>query len=211
MLNVSEIWDITLPLRDGMPVYPGDPEVAVAAHCSLAQGQGCNVLALRLGTHSGTHVDAPRHFLAAGQTVDRLPWAALLGPARLAQAPAGESVGADFIRSLRLQPGSRLLLRTRPAGERPPAEFPAAWPALTGEAADELARAGVLLLGLDTPSVDAFHAPEPVVHRALLGAGLALLENADLSAPPEGEYTLICLPLRVAEADGAPCRALLVR
>ena len=211
MLNAAEIWDISLPLYDGMPVYPGDPEVAVATHCALAEGQGCNVLALRLGTHSGTHVDAPRHFIADGQTVDRLPWAALLGPARLVQAPEGESIGAAFVRALRLEPGSRLLLRTRPPGQAPPPDFPPPWLTLTGEAAEELARAGALLLGVDTPSVDAFHAPAPVVHRALLGAGLALLENADLSAPPEGDYTLICLPLRLADADGAPCRALLAR
>ena len=209
--SFDEIWDVSHPLRDAMPVYPGDPEVAVETRCSLAQGQGCNVLALHLGTHSGTHLDAPRHFLAQGETVDRLAWTALLGPARLVQAPAGERIGLDFVQSLALAPGSRLLMRTRPPGAPPPAKFPTSWPALTGEAAEEIARAGVLLFGVDTPSVDAFHAPEPVVHRALLGAGIPLLENLELSAPPEGEYTLLCLPLRVESGDGAPCRALLLR
>ena len=209
--NLHEVWDISWPLREGMVVYPGDPEVTSEPYRSLAQGQGCNLTQMRLGTHTGTHVDAPRHFLAEGETVDRLAWAALLGPARLVQAPAGDSIGADFIRSLRLPAGSRLLLRTRAPGEPPPAEFPPAWPALTGEAATEIARAGVILLGVDTPSVDAFHGPEPVVHRTLLGAGMALVENADLSAPPEGQYALLCLPLRVADGDGAPCRAVLVR
>ncbi len=206
-----EIWDLTLPLRDALPFYPGDPEVEIETLYSTAQGAKCNVLKLRLGTHSGTHVDAPRHFLAGVTSVDRLPWSALLGPARLVQAPSGESIDANFVRSLDLTAGSRLLLRTRLPGVPPPPEFPASWPALTAAAAQEIVAAGAVLLGVDTPSVDAFHAPDPVVHQVLLGAGLALLENADLSAPPEGDYTLVCLPLRIQDGDGAPCRALLMR
>ena len=209
--NLREVWDISLPLQHGMPVYPGDAEVALETLHSLAEGGGCNVLGLRLGTHSGTHVDAPRHFLADGNTVDRLSWTALLGPARLVQAPAGESLSPEFVRSLELTSGSRVLVRTRPPGVPPSPEFPTSWPALTGQAGEELVRSGVILFGTDTPSVDAFRSSEPLVHRTLLGAGLVLLENADLSAPPEGEYTLLCLPLRIAEGDGAPCRALLVR
>lgn len=208
--NLPQIWDLSLPLADGLPVYPGDPPIHLEPLHSLADGAGCNVLALHLGTHSGTHVDAPRHFLAQGSCLEELPWSALLGPARLVQAPRGEEIGADFLRGLRLAPGSRLLLRTRPPGMPPPPEFPASWPALTAAAAQALVEAGVILFGTDTPSVDAFRAPEPVVHRTLLSAGLALLENADLSAPPEGDYTLLCLPLRIADADGAPCRVLLL-
>ncbi|HEY3398960.1 MAG TPA: cyclase family protein [Armatimonadota bacterium] len=204
------IWDISVPLYSGMPVYPGDPAVSFTSAASLEAGDGANVTRLDLGSHSGTHVDAPRHFLPTGRGVDELPWEALLGPGRLVQAPAGAEISADFVQGLGLARGDRLLLRTRPFGEPPAESFPAAWPALTREAAEWLAARGVALVGVDAPSVDAFGAAEPHVHRALLGAGVVPLEGLDLSAPPEGEYELICLPLRLRGADGSPCRAVLV-
>jgi arylformamidase len=210
-MNYAErhIWDITLPLYTGMPVYPGDPPVSLEPVASLEQGQACNLRGLTLGSHTGTHVDAPRHFLAAGATVDELDWAALLGPARLVEVPEGLRLDKAWVASLDLGGVRRLLVRTLPPGAPLPGDYGGGWPTLTPEAAQRLAEAGLLLLGLDTPSVDVLGTRENSLHHILLGAGMVLLENLDLREPPPGDYDLLCLPLRIRDGDGSPCRALL--
>jgi len=206
--GARRIWDLTISLAVGMPEYPGDEPVQVAPFKSLAQGDAANVALLRLGTHSGTHVDAPRHFLRGGTTVDQLPWEALLGPVRVVQAPPGATISAAFIWALRLVPEARLLIRTGAPGAPPPADLSRGWPALTAEAARLLVEQGLLLLGLDTASADALEGEGHPVHRALLGAGVVVVERLDLRAVPEGEYELLCLPLSVQDGDGAPLREL---
>jgi arylformamidase len=206
-----EIYDLSFPLYSGMPVYPGDPPVVMEPRAALSAGDACNLLGLQLGSHTGTHLDAPRHFLPEGVTVDQIAWEALLGPARLVEAPVGESLGVEFVAGLELARVRRLLVRTRPPGEAPPSEHTPGWSTFTPEAAELLAAGGLLLLGTDALSADAFHAPGHPVHRALLGAGVVLLEELDLRRPPVGDYTLVCLPLRLREGDGSPCRAILLR
>ena len=207
----TELWDLSRPLRSGLPVYPGDPLVEFEERVTPTDGGECRLTALRLGTHSGTHVDAPRHMLREGATVTDLCWEALLGPALLVDAPPGSEVAVDFLRGLDLPPRARLLLRTLPPGAPLPPGFPEAWTALGADAAAYLAGRKLLLLGVDVPSVDPLGSPEAPAHRALLSAGVVLLEGLDLSAPAAGEYQLVCLPLPLVGLDGAPCRAVLLR
>lgn len=206
-----EIYDVSVPLYAGMPVYPGDPPVTMAPRSALNAGGDYNLLNLDLGTHTGTHLDAPRHFLPGAPTVDQVSWEALLGPARLVQVPPGQALDTSLLEGLDLSGVRRLLLRTRPPGQQADADFAAGWPTLTPEAAARLAAAGLLLLGLDTPSADSYRAPRHPVHHTLLEAGAVILEELDLSVPPAGDYTLVCLPLRIRDGDGAPCRVLLLR
>jgi len=196
-------YDITRLIRAGMPVYPGDPEVVVRPWLSRARGDAVNVSLLGLGSHSGTHVDAPRHLDERGPGVDRLALDALLGPALVVEVglrPCIEPTDLHQLNLLDLGSQLRLLFKARAA---------AAAPALSPEAAALLVDAGVRLVGVEAASVDPASATELPAHRLLLSAGVVILENLDLSAVPPGRYELLCLPLNLEAADGAPVRALL--
>ena len=202
--------DLTLPLRPGMPVYPGDPPVAFLTHSTLSK-DGCRVTAVRIGTHAGTHLDAPAHFLEAGAAVESLPLPALVGPARvvdLSDMPPGGGIGRERLGAV--APGERLLLRTdwsRCFGE--PAYYEE-FPSLAVNTVRELAAKRVALLGLETPSLCAAHDADAVAHRALLGAGVVIVEGlTGLAVLPERVW-LIALPLRLVGLDGSPCRVIAV-
>ena len=201
-------YDITRPIRDGMPVYPGDPEVTVRPWLSIARGDPVNVSLLGLGSHTGTHVDAPRHLDNGAPGVDRLPMDALLGPALVAElGPRACVEAADLHRLDLLGLGRqlRLLFKTRTAGSQPVQLL-----TLSEEAAGLLVEAGVRLVGVEAASVDPSAASDLPAHRRLLSAGVVILENLDLSAVPPGSYELLCLPLTLQDGDGAPVRALLL-
>jgi arylformamidase len=203
------LYDLTIPIRDGMPVYPGDPAVTVRPHCAIATGDPFNVSVVTFGSHTGTHVDAPRHFLDDAEDVEGIALEILIGPARVIEIPAAGDIDAEVLRKDASLPCRRLLLKTRNS-RRPLADrFAPGYAALTAEAARLLAESGLGLLGLDGPSADPDHATAYPAHRTLLQAGVVILEGLDLAAVPSGEYELICLPLRLAGADGAPARVLL--
>lgn len=180
----SDWIDISTPIGDGMAHWPGDPEVRVERISSI-EADGSNVTALSMCAHTGTHMDAPCHYIAGGLGIDAMPAEVGLGPARVtAEMP------------LKCRPGERILYK----GE-----------ALTLDAAERLARCGARLVGIGSLSVGPGGEEGDAVHRALLGAGVWLLEGLDLSGIEPGEYELLCLPLRIAGADGAPARAFLRR
>ncbi|HEV8623915.1 MAG TPA: cyclase family protein [Acidimicrobiia bacterium] len=193
------IIDISLPIGPDTPVWPGDPPVLVEAVARVADGDPADVSRLVLGTHTGTHVDPPAHFLPGTATVDALPLDVLVGPAVVAELPAGPIDGAA-LESLALAEGStRVLLKTgRDAG------------ALTPDGAAWLVERGVRLVGGDTLSIEPETSDYPV-HRILLGAGVVIVEGLDLTAVTPGSYQLVCLPLRIVDGDGAPARAVLMR
>lgn len=202
------IFDITRPVRPGMPVYPGDPEYTARPWLSVSRGDPVNVSVLTLGSHTGTHLDAPRHLQDAGPGVDALPLDALLGPALVVDLGRVPCIDAPLLRRtalLDLGGHARLLLRTRALGpER------LEHPSLTPDAGQLLVEAEVRLLGIEGFSVDPPDAADLAVHRLLLGAGVIIAEGLDLSAVPAGEYELACLPLRLCEGDGAPARVVLL-
>ena len=173
--------DVTQPIRPGMPVYPGDPPVNTELASAIARGDDYNVTRLDFGVHTGTHVDAPAHVLDGAGGVEALPLEALVGPAEVVSFP-GELPAAE-----------RIVLRT--AGQ--PAE-------LSLEAAACLVGRGVLLVGIDGPTIGGEE-----THRTLLAAGVVILEGLDLHAAPPGRYELICLPAKIEGADGAPARVVL--
>ncbi len=202
-------YDVTLPIRDGMPVYPGDPAVALRPHCAIAAGAPFNVSVVTFGSHTGTHLDAPRHFFDDAGDLETIGFEALIGPARVIEVPGAGDIEAEALREIAGAPCRRLLLKTRNSSRPPADRFSPGYAGLTAEAAHLLAEAGLRLVGLDGPSADPSHATDYPAHRTLLQAGTAILEGLDLAAVLPGEYELLCLPLRLAGADGAPARVLL--
>jgi len=204
------IYDITVPLSSALPVYPGDPEVTITPLAQLQWGDAANVSRLVLSSHTGTHLDAPRHFFAEGLTIDGLDLHVLMGPARVCAFPqATTHLTADDLRPLGLAGTKRLLLQTPNAALWQKTGFQTNYVALTESAAYLLVEMGVQLVGIDYLSVDAFERQDFPVHRILLGAGILILEGLDLRAVPPGDYELLALPLLLQHGDGAPVRAIL--
>ena len=209
---MTRIYDISVPLSSGTVVYPGNPEIRIAPHSELSRGASSNTSSISLGSHSGTHVDAPRHFFDAGSTVDRLPLNALLGPARvIAFGEEVMSVTATHLQSQALQNVERLVIRTRNSAFVKDREFHRDFTFVAPDGAEYLAALGIKLVGVDYYSVEQFRSGHHRTHRTLLERGIVIVEGLDLSEVAPGDYEFICLPLRLEGLDGAPARAILVK
>jgi arylformamidase len=208
---VSRIYDISVPIRAGGLVYPGNPEIEITLQQALAKGAGANVSSIQFGSHTGTHADAARHFFDDGQTVDRIPLERLIGPALLLSFPDDVLViGADDLRKHDLKGRTRILLRTRNSALLSQKEFVREYTYLAPDGAQYLVDNDVELVGIDYLSIEQFHSGHHMTHRILLERSVVILEGLDLSVPAPGEYELICLPLRIEGCDGAPARAVLI-
>jgi arylformamidase len=207
------IYDISVPLRSGGVVYPGNPAISITAQQAISQGAGANVSRIDMGSHSGTHVDAPKHFFDDGAGADTLPLDVLMGPARLiAFDDTVKSIGEAELRAHDLRGVMRLLMRTRNSAwlASGSTEFHPDYTFVAPDGAAYLVGLGIRLVGVDYLSVEQFHSGHHRTHRTLLGAGVVIVEGLVLTEPPPGDYELRCLPLRLAGLDGAPARAVLV-
>ncbi len=202
-----EIIDISVPIRSGMVTYPGDPEVQLTRWASISDGSLANLTRLDFGVHSGTHVDAPVHFFDGAPAAESLPLDALVGPARVVDATAvGSKLDAAALAGLDLGGAERVLFKTRNSDLWARDSFADDFVSLTEDAAQELIRRGVRLVGIDYLSIG-----DEGAHHALLGAGVVPVEGLDLRGVEPGEYRLVCAPLKLVGSDGAPARALLLR
>ncbi|GAC1410796.1 MAG: cyclase family protein [Gemmatimonadaceae bacterium] len=208
---MSRIYDISVPIRSGGLVYPGNPEIDIVLEQAVAKGASANVSTIRFGSHTGTHVDAARHFFDDGQPVDKIPIERLIGPALLVSFNENiRSVGAAELRQHDLKGQKRILLRTRNSTLLAAKVFVKDYTYLAPDGAQYLVDQGVELVGIDYLSIEQFHSGHHRTHRTLLGHSVVIVEGLDLSAPPPGEYQFICLPLRIEGCDGAPARAVLL-
>jgi arylformamidase len=208
---MPNIYDISLPLVSGGLVYPGNPPLQITPQQQVSRGDSANVSRLDFGSHTGTHVDAPKHFFDDGPGVDQIPLDVLMGPAMLLAMPDDVmAVTADDLRRHQLGSHERVLIRTRNSGFIRDKDFHRDYTYLAPDGAEYLVSLGVRLVGVDYLSVEQFHSGHHKTHRTLLGAGVVIVEGLDLSAPPMGPYELRCLPLRLVGLDGAPARAVLV-
>lgn len=195
----------------GGVVYPGNPEIRIEPHSELVKGASSNLSRISFGSHTGTHVDAPRHFFDAGASVDQLPLEVLVGPARVIVVDGSVmSITAADLQPHRLRGVERVLFRTRNSRFVREREFHPDFTYIAPDAAEHLAAAGVKLVGVDYYSVEQFHSGHHRTHRTLLERGIVIVEGLDLSEVGAGEYELCCLPLRLAGLDGAPARAILL-
>jgi arylformamidase len=208
---VSRIYDISVPIRSGGLVYPGNPEIDISLQQAVAKGAGANVSAIRFGSHTGTHADAARHFFDDGQTVDKIPLERLIGPALLLGfADNVRSIGTAELRAHDIKGQTRILLRTRNSAFLSQKDFVKDYTYLAPDGAQYLVDQGVELVGIDYLSIEQFHSGHHLTHRTLLERSVVIVEGLDLSAPPPGKYQFICLPLRIEGCDGAPARAVLI-
>lgn len=194
-----------------MPVYPGEPQPVFEPSKQVSRGDDANVTLITFGSHTGTHIDAPRHFLDGRESVDQLPLDALVGPALVVELPAAHEIGAADLQSLGIGEGTeRLLIKTRNSLFLADDRFHADYAYLNVEAARWLVARGVRLVAIDYLSVEKMHAERYEVHETLLGAGVVIVEGVDLRQVVPNPYFLVCLPLRIEGCDGAPARAVLL-
>jgi arylformamidase len=208
---MATIYDISLPIVSGGLTYPGNPPIEISPQQAIAQGGSSNVSSVAFGSHTGTHVDAPKHFFDDGTTVDALPLDVLMGPAMVVSfGDEVMAVGEAELRLHELKGHTRVLIATRNSKFIRQREFVRDFTYLAPDGAAYLASIGVRLVGIDYLSIEQFHSGHHRTHRTLLERGIVIVEGLDLSATPMGPYELRVLPLRLAGLDGAPARAVLV-
>ena len=202
-----KIYDITRPLQASLAVWPGDTPYEFALVSRISAGETVNVGAVTMSVHAGTHADAPFHFQEGGPTMDAMMLPPYIGPALVMDAQGKERIRREDIPAARLRRAPRLLLKTNAWAD--PTRFPDWIPTLEADVAEYLGELGVLLVGVDVPSVDRLDSQELPVHHALAANGIAILESLWLAEAPAGEYELLALPLKLVGADGSPVRAIL--
>jgi arylformamidase len=208
---VATFYDISVPISNGGAVYPGNPEIRIAPQQEIAKGGSSNVSLLTFGSHTGTHVDAPKHMFDNGESVDKLPLDVLMGPAVLVDVGNRvTAVGEKELRLHELKGHKRILIKTRNSSFIRDPGFREDYTYLGPDAAEYLVSLGVKLVGVDYFSIEQFHSGHHRTHNTLLAAGVIIVEGLDLSMPAPGPYELRVLPLRLAGLDGAPARAVLV-
>jgi arylformamidase len=204
--------DVSVPLRSGMVHWPDNPPVRIERMLDMDRGDVANVSTINFGSHTGTHMDAPVHFVRGGEGIDRMPPGATMGRARVVEIQDPVSIKPDELYAREIGRGERVLFKTRNSARHWwDTDFMEDFVYVSQEAARDLADCGVMTVGVDYISVGGYYEDGPETHQALLGAGVWIIEGLDLSAVDPGEYELICLPIKVEGGDGAPARAILRR
>jgi arylformamidase len=207
---INDWIDISVLLHTGMAHWPDNPPVQVEYMLHMSRGDICTVSSLSMGSHSGTHMDGPFHFLPEGQGLHEMPLDAAIGRARVIGIRDPESIKPDELRPHAIQQGERLLFKTLNSSRCWKTDtFVEDFVYISQEAARYLASVGVQTVGIDYLSVGGYTKDGVETHRALLEAGIWIIEGLDLLQIQPGTYELICLPLKVAESDGAPARAII--
>ena len=207
-----KIYDVTVAIGPKTPIYAGDPPVAVESAKRLAGGDSANVSKLAFGAHTGTHVDAPNHFIEGTRRVDQLDLNKLIGPCRVVRL-------ADDVQTIEpehfdnIEGIERVIFKTKNSAFWNQTEFHSDFAHLSPAAAEKLVENGVRLVGIDYLSIERFHSGDHAVHKAFLSKEIIILEGLDLREIEPGDYELICLPLKYegGEGDGAPARTVLIQ
>jgi len=200
---------VTVPLDSALPTYPGNTPFTLEPVKRMATGGSSNVSTLHLSAHSGTHVDAPRHFFDDRPGTESLPLDVLMGPARVIELEAAHGIDAAELGAFDLSGDVRILFKTPNSRLWGSSTFVPGYVGVTETGARHLVEHGIKLVGVDYLSVEAFKTPGAPAHHVLLGAGTVVVEGLNLSGVPPGHYDLICLPLNIVDADGAPARVVL--
>lgn len=204
-----KIFDVTVPISKDMVVYPGDPPTKIERRRIIDRNDSkCNLTRYSFGSHTGTHVDPPFHFIENGVTVDKLPLELLMGRARVVEITA-PSIDEAVLGEINLTEHMRVLFKTRNSYLWGQKKFVEDFVYITPGAARTLVNNGIKVVGIDYLSVEKFGAAEPETHLTLLRAGTVIIEGLDLREVEPGDYDMICLPLKVKDGDGAPARVVL--
>jgi arylformamidase len=207
-----QTYDISLTISPTLPTWPGDPQIKLERVSKIEDGANANVSHIAMSVHTGTHVDAPFHFLPEGKTIERIPLRALTGRAYVLYLPNADVIDAKVLESADIPPRTRrLLFKTRNSKywSDPNPTFQTGFVGITADGAEFLVKRGVKLVGIDYLSISPYKKSRPT-HEVLLKGGVVIIEGLNLSEIAQGRYTLFCLPLKLAGSDGAPARAILV-
>ncbi|HEX5228889.1 MAG TPA: cyclase family protein [Bryobacteraceae bacterium] len=209
--HMEKDWiDVSLPLRNGMVSWPGDAPFHRSDQLQIAHGDTCNLSKISGSAHSGTHMDAPRHYLEAGAGIETMPITAAVGRARVIEIHDPELIRIDELERHPVAKGDRVLFKTRNSKDCwKTDEFQKKYVYIPPDTARYLAQREVQTVGVDYLSVGGFESGGPETHRTLLEAGIWIIEGLMLGHVQPGEYELLCLPLKIVGSDGAPARAVL--
>jgi len=210
IISMNKYFDITIPIKNNMMTIEGDPQVTVSQYLSIRKGDPCNMLEIVMGSHAGTHIDAPSHFFMNGLTADKIPIDSLVGKARVFLIRNEKVITKKILMDLYLKDVDRILFKTDHSFLRDRySRFRTGYVYLDVEAADYLVNKGIKVVGIDSFSIEAYDNKDNLCHKVLLGAGVLILELLNLRDVEPGDYELICLPLKIFDGDGAPVRAIL--
>jgi arylformamidase len=201
--------DVTVPLDDSLPVYPGNTAFSIEAIKRIARGDSSNVSTLHMGAHSGTHVDAPRHFFDQAPGTEGLPLDMLMGRVRVVEVASRKGIAREDFADVDLSEDVRLLIKTHNSRLWGSREFHPDFVGVSESGARFLVERGVKVLGVDYLSVEEFKKPGAPAHHILLGGGTIVIEGLNLLDVEPGIYDMVCLPLRIVGCDGAPARVVL--
>lgn len=211
MLEIKRVFDISIPIKTGMVVYPGNPEVTISRSQDIDCGESSNVSKMTLGSHTGTHIDAPLHCIANGASIDELPLSAFLGSCKVFDATKEQgSVSLEFVQTKDIHEGDRILFKTKNSlvgfdTWRDDYVF------LSGEAAEYLATKSISLVGIDFLSIKQKGSKDNRPHLEFLSRNIPILEGVNLKEVEEGEYLLSAFPLKISHGDGGLVRAVLMK
>lgn len=208
------LYDISVPLSARTPTYPGDPGIKIQPWRELANGDAANVSVIYFGAHSGTHIDAPAHFIRGAAKLESLPLDVLIGRAQVLEVPPDQAyVDREFIEKNVTKGTERVLFKTRNSRiwENGESEFRKDYVYVDLKAANRMVELGIRLVGIDYLSIEKFESENHETHLCFLSQGIVIVEGLNLAQVSAGIYELICLPLRIADGDGdgAPARAVL--
>lgn len=210
MKQAKQWVDVSLALSSGTPIWPGDTPLKITSVSRIRRGRGCNLSSISMSAHTGTHIDAPLHFISKGRSIDRIPLEAFIGNATVIEIQDPECITREELRRHRIKPGSRLLFKTLNSRKcRKQRHFVKNFVYIGTNAAEYLAFRRVRTVGIDYLSAGGYKKDSHEVHRILLKAGISIIEGLDLSSVNPGTYHMICLPLNLIGAEGAPARVIL--
>jgi len=203
--------DVSVPLDAQLPTYPHNTPFSLEPIKRIARGDSSNVSTLHMSAHTGTHVDAPRHFFDQGAGTESLPLELLIGRTRVIEIDSRAGIAAEDLAPIDLSDDIRLLIKTHNSRLWGSPEFLEDYVGVTDSGAKHLVEHGIKVVGVDYLSVEKFHNPGAPAHHVLLGAGTIVIEGLNLQEVDPGVYEMFCLPLRVVGSDGAPARVVLRR
>lgn len=212
MTHSPHLIDISWPLVQGMAIYPGNPDFKTELVQDIQKGDSANVSRIVMGSHTGTHIDAPSHFIRDGRTVDQLPLSDLNGDALVVDATGQEDIGVSFLTEKNIEDVGIILFKTGSSVRYAGKNVLDGYTTLTYEAAEYLVKLGVRMIGIDYMTIErpqGMRESGKSVHRILLGSDVLILEALKLNDVMEGTYRLHCFPLNLVGADGSPVRCIL--
>jgi len=204
------IFDISIGIDESLPLWPGDPELRLYWAAKIEQGDSVNLTELSMSIHTGTHIDAPLHFLPKGKPIDSLSLNVFVGKAQVVAIPPDVNlITVDILQDVCEINAAQILFKTKNSQLWGTSKFQQDYVALEASAAQWLVDQGVQLVGIDYLSIAPFKDPAPT-HEILLSNDVVIVESLDLRSVEPGLYTLICLPLKLVGREAAPARAILM-